>query len=124
MAQVKPVEKIRAAAYYFVFVSRDIKRIASDFGVVERTVRKWANDPIWTQVLDACDYQGDRGFEVQPFRDTERDAGDDFKKAREIYQSLLKAGEPRHRLARLTEEQTGIKRKRISEWARKYNWRD
>ena len=124
MPQVKPVHKIRAAAYYFVYVSRNIKRIASDFGVVERTIRKWEKLDEWTEVLDACGYKGDRSFEVQPYRDTERDAGDEFRKAREVYLEALNAGEPRHTLARLTEEKTGIKRKKVGEWARKYGWRD
>ena len=124
MPQVKPTEKIRAAAYYFVFVSRNIKKIASDFGVVERTIRKWEKLDEWTQVLDACDYQGPRTFEVQPYRNTERDAGEDFRKAREVYLEAQEAGEPRHTLARLTEERTGINRKKVGEWARKYGWRD
>ena len=71
MAQVKPIHKIRAAAYYFVFVSRNLKRIATDFKVNSRTIKRWAKEPEWTEVLDACDYKGDRDFEVQATRDAQ-----------------------------------------------------
>ena len=53
MARVKPTHKIRAAAYYFVYVSRNLKRIAKDFRVNPRTIQRWADTPIWTEILDA-----------------------------------------------------------------------
>ena len=124
MARVKPIHKIRAAAYYFVYVSRNLKRISKDFRVDPRTIQRWAETPIWTEILDACDYRGERTFELQPYRDTERDAGEIFKKARDVYLKALKAGEPRHKLAAITEAKTGIPRKKIGTWARKHGWRD
>ena len=124
MPQVRPIHKIRAAAYYFVYVSRDPKKMATDFQVTDRTIRKWQKLPEWTEVLDACDYQGDRSFEVQPYRNLQRDAGDQFQKAYEVYQEAQKSGVPRHKLATFVEEKTGIRRKRVGDWARKYGWRD
>ena len=124
MPRVKSIHKIRAAAYYFVYVSRNLKRIAKDFRVDSRTIQRWADTDIWTEILDACDYRGPRTFELQPYRDTERDAGEEFRKAREVYQKALKAGEPRHKLAAITEAKTGIPRKKIGTWARKHGWRD
>ena len=121
MAQVKPVHKIRAAAYYFVFVSRNLKRIATDFKVNSRTITRWAKEPEWTEVLDACDYRGDRGFEVEPTRDAGREF-DEFNKARDIYQNALKAGVPKHKLTALVEKETGIPRKRVGYWVRTYGW--
>ena len=124
MPRVKPINKIRAAAYYFVYVSRNLKRIAKDFRVDSRTIQRWADTNIWTEILDACDYRGPRDFILQPYRDTERDAGEEFQNARKVYLKALKAGEPRHKLAAITEAKTGIPRKKIGTWARKYGWRD
>ena len=124
MPRVKPIHKIRAAAYYFMFVSRNLKRIAKDFRVNSRTIQRWAEEPERTEVLDACDYKGPREFELQPYRDTERDAGEEFRNARKVYLAAQKRGEPRHTLARITEEKTGIPRKKIGEWTRKHGWRD
>ena len=89
-----------------------------------RTIQRWAETPIWTEILDDCNYRGERAFELQPYRDTERDAGDEFRKARAVYQKALKAGEPRHKLAAITEAKTGILRKKVGTWARKHGWRD
>ena len=124
MARVKPIEKIRATAYYFVFVSRNLNRIAKDFQVSPRTIKRWAAEPEWSEVLDACGYQGERAFEVKPPRDAERDAGDAFRNARKIYHKAMKAGKPHHKLAAITESKTGIPRRRIREWAKKYGWGD
>ena len=52
-----------------------------------------------------------------------RDAGTVFTKARKMYRSLLNAGEPHHKLASLTAKRLGITRRRVYEWAEKYNWR-
>lgn len=124
MARVKPIHKIRAAAYYFVYVSRNLKRIAKDFRVNPRTIQRWAETPIWTETLDVCNYRGERAFDLEPYRDTERDAGEEFQNARKVYQKALEAGEPRHKLAAVTESKTGINRKKIGTWARRYGWRD
>ena len=59
-----------------------------------------------------------RTFELQPYRDTERDAGDEFlKKHAMSISEALKAGEPRHKLAAITEAKTGIPRKKVGTWA-------
>ena len=92
MPQVKPIVKIHCAAAYFVFVSRDINEIAETFGTSNRTIRRWAEDEEWETALDACGYTGDRNFETQPYRDTERDAGGLFEKAREAYTVAMESG--------------------------------
>ena len=53
-------------------------------------------------------YTGDRSFETQPYRDTERDAGDTFEKARTLYIEALNTGVPKHKRARLVAEATGL----------------
>lgn len=123
MPQVKPIVKIHCAAAYFAFVSRDINEIAEAFDTSDRTIRRWAEDPEWEAALDACGYTGDRNFETQPYRDTERDAGGRFAEAREAYITAVKNGEPKHRLATIAAEKVGLPRRRVHDWAMKHGWR-
>ena len=73
-----PIEKIHGAAAIFAFVSRDLLTLAGYFDVSDRTVRRWAETPQWQTALDVFGYDGDRSFDTQPFRDTQRDAGKGF----------------------------------------------
>ena len=123
MPQVRPVKKIQRAARYFAKRSRDLQKIAKAFHVSKDTVRKWAKTPEWTATLDALGYTGNRQFAKRPTRDPARDAGPVFTKARKMYHSLLNAGEPHHKLASLTAKKLGLTRRRVYEWAEKYNWR-
>ena len=123
MPQVKPVKKIQRAARYFAKTSRDRQKIANQFHVSEDTVRKWAKTSEWTATLDALGYTGNRQFAKRPTRDPARDAGSMFTKARKMYRSLLNAGEPHHKLASTTAKRLGLTRRRVYEWAEKYNWR-
>ena len=123
MPQIKPVHKIQRAARYFAKRSRDRQKIANRFSVSEDTVRKWAKTAEWTTTLDTIGYTGDRKFTKHPTRDAARDAGRMFTKARKVYRSLLKSGTPHHKLASLTAKKLGLTRRRVYEWAEKYNWR-
>ena len=120
---IKNVGKIHAAATYFAFVSRDITAIAKVFGVDTRTIRRWAKDEAWEIALQNVNYTGDRSFETQPYRDTERDAGDTFEKARTAYINAINAGEPKHRLATIAGKAVGLPRRRIHAWATQYDWK-
>ena len=120
---IKNVGKIHAAATYFAFVSRDITAIAQGVsGVDTRTIRRWAKDEEWEIALQNVNYTGDRSFETQPYRDTERDAGDTFEKARTLYIEALNTGVPKHKRARLVAEATGLTPRRIRNWANRYGW--
>ena len=119
---IKNVGKIHAAATYFAFVSRDITAIAQAFSVDTRTIRRWAKDPHWEIALQNVNYTGERSFETQPYRDTERDAGDTFEKARTLYIEALNSGIPKHKRARLAAEATGLTPRRIRNWANRYGW--
>ena len=123
MPQIKPIAKIHCAAAYFVFVSRDINEIAAAFDTSNRTIRRWAEDPEWDAALNACGYTGDRNFETQPSRDTERDAGQLFEAAREAYIAAVKSGAPKHRWATIAAEAVDLPRRRVHDWAMKHGWR-
>ena len=119
---IKSIGKIHAAATYFAFVSRDITAIAQAFGVDTRTIRRWAQDEEWEIALQNVNYTGDHSFETQPYRDTERDAGDTFEIARTLYIKALNTGVPKHKRARLAAEATGLTPRRIRNWANRYGW--
>ena len=123
MPQVRPVKKIQRAARYFATRSRDRQKIAKALSVSEDTVRKWSKTPEWNAELDAIGYTGDRRFAKKPTRDAARDAGATFTKTRKTYLAFLNAGEPPHKLASLTAKKLGLTRRRVHEWAEKYNWR-
>ena len=122
MTQEPAFGKIYAAATYFAFVSRDITAIAKAFGVDTRTIRRWQKDTEWEIALQNVCYTGDRSFETQPHRDTQRDAGDTFEKARTTYIEALNTGVPKHKLARLAAEATGLTPRRVRTWAKQFNW--
>ena len=119
----KSLVKIPAAAFYFVRISRDVHQIAEEFKVTEWAVRKWAKTPEWQKALDVFDYKGERRFEAQPKRDIARDNRKIFDKAKQAYQDALNAGVPQHKLATTASERVGIPRRRIHDWAMKYEWR-
>ena len=124
MHRETPIEKIHGAAAIFAFITRDAQEIAKLFEVSDRTIRRWAETDAFKNALDVFGYDAQRNFVDKPTRDTERDAGDDFRNAREVYLKALNAGEPRHKLAAITEAKTGIPRKKVGTWARKHGWRD
>ena len=52
------------------------------------------------------------------------DAGELFEEAQRIYLDALNAGTPKHKLASFTAEKTGMKVRRIRNWAKRFGWRD
>ena len=124
MPREKNLIKIHGAAFYFAHISQDLREISDATGIGERQIRRYAETPEWDNALTAWGYTGDRNFTTQPSRDTIRDAGETFDKARKIYIEALKAGRPKHKLASLTAEQLGLTPKRVRIWAQKYGWRE
>ena len=105
--------------FRFTRHQRDRSRL---FGVDTRTIRRWAKDEEWEIALGNVNYTGERSFETQPYRDTERDAGDTFEKARTLYIEARNTGVPKHKRARLAAEATGLTPRRIRNWANRYGW--
>lgn len=82
-------------------------------GIGERTIRRYAETPQWHHALDVFGYTGQRTFSLQPNRDTQRDNGEVFEKAREVYLEALQASEPKHKLATITGNAVELSRRRI-----------
>lgn len=114
--------KFPVAVYHFANVSRNIDKIANTVQVSERTIRRWAGTPQWEQALDMWGYDGDRSFETQPKRETKRDAGELYNNAKVEYLKAVKVGHSHRKAPTITEQKTGIPRRRIRAWATKYHW--
>ena len=124
MRQQRLLVKIHAAAFYFSHISRDVNEIALALGVSRHAVYKWAKMPEWGFALDVFNYDGDRSFQRCPRRDTARDAGDVFEKARDAYFKAIAEGVATNKLATVAGAAVGLPRRRIHAWAKQYGWRE
>ena len=118
----RPTEKIHAAAYHFAHISRDLHDIAEAWGVSVWTVRDWAKASEWENALNAFGYQGDRTFTKRLTRDPARE-DTRFQDAKDCYLQALREGVPSHKLPSIVSEQTGLPKRRIYEWAKRYCWK-
>ena len=117
-----PREKIREVAYYFATVTRDSAKIAEHFNMRMRTLQVWSKTEHWTQALKDYGYTGVPILEQQPKRDVLRDSGVQYQKAYTAYCDARAAGNPKHKLPRLTEQITGISRDTVRRWAKRFDW--
>ena len=117
--------KIHGVAFYFrARLARPHRDFAEATGIGERQIRRYAETPEWENALDAWGYTGERTFTIKPSRDTVRDNGEHFEKAREVYLGAMRNGVPKHKLATRTGEAVGLPRRRIHAWATQYRWRE
>ena len=123
MPRVRPVIKIRCAAYHFARITRDICEIAKAFSVSESTIRKWKSTDEWEETLCVIGYEGPRRFLSKLTRDASREKSEQFENVRCAYIELFRSGEVPARIPRLVEEQTGVPRRTVSEWAMRHKWR-
>ena len=124
MRQQRLLVKIHAAAFYFSHISRDVNDISEVFGVSKDAIYKWVKTPEWQYALDVFGYTGDRSFQRRPRRDTARDAGEVFEKARAAYFKAMRQGVATRRLATAAGDAVGLPRRRIHAWAKQYGWRE
>ena len=125
MPKRKNLTKVHGAAVYFTYVSQDVEDIATTFRVSKRTVKRWAaDDPEWKKSLRACGGSTDLKFQPKPTRKADRDAGDLFNEAKDVYTQAHVDGEPLHKLARITSDKVknGLSPRRVHEWAKKHQW--
>lgn len=121
---MKQIEiKIIASATYFAVVSRKVSDIAQKFDVDKRTIRRYSEHPLWHKTLDTIGYTGIRSFDHQPNRDVVRDTDGLYEAAKEAYTEAAERGEPKHRLARIGAQATGVETRKVRDWAKKYKWR-
>ena len=94
-----PIAKVHGAAALFAFITRDAQQLASYFNVTPATIKRWAKTPYWTQALNQFGYTGDRTFETQPFRDTQRALARLMTSAKAAYMRAVFDGIPPHQRA-------------------------
>ena len=124
MRQERLLVKIYSAAFYFSHISRDVNEISDAFGVSRHAVYKWAKTPEWDYALSVFNYTGEREFARRASRDTARDAGDVFERARDAYFQAMREGVPDRKLATVAGGVVGLPRRRIHAWAKQYGWRE
>ena len=122
MAKVNVV-KLHAAAFYFSAYSQNAGEIARHVGVSERTIHRWAALSQWDSALDALGFTGERAFVYHQKRDTQREHGAVYARAKEVYIGFLREGVSKYKLASKTAEVVKLPREKISRWARTDNWR-
>lgn len=116
------IAKVHGAAALFAFITRDAQQLATHFKVSDATIKRWAKTPDWEHALDVFGYTGDRAFEAQPFRDTQRDAGKAFQLAKEAYMKAVFDGIPPHQRASRVAKEAGITPRRARNWAKRFDW--
>lgn len=121
---------IHAAAYHFAHFSRKATEIAAALDVADKTIRRYADEPEWEFALKCFGYTGKRYFEREPRRNTARENGAVYDRAKEVYITLIRDGVPKHKINRLTgetvfPEMDPVKaRNTIHLWAKRENWRE
>lgn len=111
-----------AAAYLFVqHPDASAAELAEMLKTSERTLYRYAKTPAWQATLHLLGYDGDPTLRKKKARDVQRDTPE-FNTAHTIYAEARTAGDSPAKAARTAEAETGIPRKRIREWSRRYQW--
>ena len=113
---------ITTAACLFVTYTRDAEKIGKALNTTGRTIRRYAETPDWEEVLQIVGYEGERSFRVEATRDTKRDYGEVFEKARARYITAVGQGHSNWKAAGIVAEELGLKQRRVSKWARQFRW--
>lgn len=121
MAKKIELALVYGAAYHFAFISRDKSQIATQLGLCERTIYRYAKLPQWHHALDVFGYTGDRAFLKKKTRNPARE-NPDFEWVESVYGEAWFFGVKTHQLASFTARETGVSQALIRKWARKNNW--
>lgn len=115
---------ITTAACLFVTYTRDAKEIANILKTTDRTIHRYAETELWEEILQIVGYEGERSFRVEATRDTARDYGEVFEKAKEIFIAAVRQGHSNWKAAGIAAEKLGLTQKRVSKWSHQFGWRD
>ena len=115
--------KLHAAAA--IFACRDgcsAQEIADVLNVPLNSVYHYAKQPEWEETLDTLGYAGDRQFTRKATRDIQRYTGELVAQAKGLYIAERLAGSNHKNAVTAVVNELGLKRRRINEWAAKYEW--
>ena len=115
--------KLHAAAV--IFAQRDgcsAQEIADILAVPLNSIYHYAKQPEWEETLQTLQYTGDRRFTRKTTRDPKKDSGALVAQARGIYTKERRDGLNHKKAVTAVVNQLGLKRRRLNEWAAKYEW--
>ena len=98
------------------------QEIADILDMPVNSVYHLAKQPEWDEALDSLRFQGPRKFATQPTRDPQRDTGELVAQAHAFYTVARKKGCTQKQAVSAVVEDLRLKRRRINEWAERYNW--
>ena len=115
--------KLHAAAV--IFSQRDgcsAQEIADILKIPLNSVYHYAKQPEWEETLQTLQYTGNRRFARKTTRDPQKDSGALVAQARAIYTKERLDGLNHKKAVTAVVNALGLKRRRINEWAAKYEW--
>lgn len=115
--------KVVAAAT--IFASKNgcsAQEIADILNVPLNSVYHYAKQPEWNETLDTLGFDGDRQFTRKTTRDPMKDSAELVAQARGIYIKERLDGSTHKQAVSAVCEALELKRRRINEWAAKYDW--
>lgn len=115
--------KLHAAAV--LFAQRNgcsAQAIADILDIPLNSVYRYAKQPEWEEALDTLGYTGDRQFTRKTTRDPQKDSGELVAQARGLYTKERLDGLNHKKAVTAVVDELGLKRRRINEWAAKYEW--
>lgn len=115
--------KLHAAAA--IFAARNgcsAQEITDILNVPLNSVYHYAKQPEWQETLNTLQYTGDRRFTRKATRDIQRDTGELVAQARALYTKARRDGSNHKKAVTAVVNDLGLKRRRVNEWAEKYNW--
>lgn len=123
------IVKLHAAVFQFVKEQTATAQDIGNFiGVSKRTIERWATTDAWHDALDALDFTGPRDWRGRGKKPPDaaappRRAGEDFETVKTTYFALLASGVHPRNAANITAQRTGVNRRRIDRWVKRYGWR-
>lgn len=115
--------KLHAAAV--IFAERggcSAKEIADILNVPVNSIYHYAKQPEWDESLDLLYYAGDRAFTKKTTRDIQKESGGIIAQARAIYHKERMDGLNHKKAVSVVCETLPLKRRRVNDWAKRFDW--
>ena len=115
--------KVHAAAVLFAERGGcSAKKIAEILNIPVNSVYYYAKQPEWNKTLDTLGYTGSRAFVKKTTRDIQKEFGELVAQARGIYLMERRSGANHKKAVSSVCRNLGLKRRRINDWAAKFDW--
>ena len=98
------------------------KELADLLNVPVNSIYHYAKQPEWNESLDLLCYTGSRAFTKETTRDILKENGDTIALAKAIYKQERSDGSNHKKAVTAVVNELGLKRRRVNEWAKKFDW--